>query len=448
MNKIQVEKFKVVPDAKIYGALGHTGMSFREAISELIDNCIDARVPDNKLSIEIELDEENGCIRIRDNGKGMTKEEAKNAIILGSSSKKDKLGLFGLGLKTAGLSLGNVITIITKNGSDQKYQIEFDRTDFEKKSDWELNVKTVIDEEWQSGTLIVIADLREAISYSKADRLHTYFADRYGTFIKSGDVEISINNTLCEPAAPEYILEQNISLKTKRGDMIKGFLRVQTKRSIKSQEYGFDLYKNGRLIRSNDKIGLGGEHPEKALIRGEFDLSFAEVNFTKNDFMREREKFKAAENEIKNFIKPLIPLFSTKNLNKEKIAKLMQIQKKSNKILNLNDFKELLVKVTEMEETEDEEAGTEESGDKTGSEETEDGDNGIKGIPTQTSFLTLIDQHSSFLGQISAAMNDIRSDSEAISKLSDDSWSKTKLEEYSESLYNAAKETKDFLKNL
>jgi len=342
-KNIVIERFDVKPDVRLYGRLGHVGYSLKDAISELVDNAIDARIPGKKLSVEIEFDESNQMIVVSDNGRGMVKEEAKNAIILGKSEKKGDLGFFGLGLKTAGLALGNIIVIQTKQEkSDQGYTVEFDRQEFEKKSKWQLFIKSFNDSSKESGTKIIISDLLVNLNVSKADRVNNYFADRYKSFIKSGEVELFVNGCMCDPVEPDYIMEEPLSIKTARGDLITGFLRIQTKRLQRKQEYGFDLYKNKRIISSCDKIGFNGQHGEKALICGELNLDFCKVNFTKNAFLEQTEKYKAAENAIKQYLKPLMPLFNTKNLKKEKIEMLLEHQRKTKKIPSLKEFKELI----------------------------------------------------------------------------------------------------------
>ena len=82
-TKMKIEKFNAVPDTKIYGHLGQVGYNLRDAISELVDNSIDARIPGKKLKIDLELDEFSKEVSIKDNGKGIIqKVNNRGKIIL------------------------------------------------------------------------------------------------------------------------------------------------------------------------------------------------------------------------------------------------------------------------------------------------------------------------------------------------------------------------------
>jgi hypothetical protein len=438
-ENIQIEKFKVIPDPKLYGKLGQVGYSLRDAICELVDNSIDSRVEGKKLNVEIDLDEENQVIRIKDDGKGMSKENIKDAIILGKSDKKDKLGFFGLGLKTAGLSLGNIITIKSRSErSEQVHMIEFDRTDFEKRSDWELQVKSLGDDLFGKGTTIILNDLLVRLNYSKADRLNNFFAERYKSFINSGELNLSVNSFKCEPNKPTYIMEEKISLKTKRGDRITGYLRIQTKRLQRTQEYGFDLYKHGRIISSNDKIGFNGLHGEKALICGELNLDFCDTVYTKNAFIKGNLKYSATNNEIKEYLKPLFPLFTTKNLKKDLIDGLLQIQKETGKIPNLEEFKKQITKIK---------GGkiviNDEEKDKIKIEVLETKD--LISIPKSAELISHIEMHSDSLGKFSKAIEAIKKSNEDMKQISESTMTQALLEGYVESLTSIAKQTRTLL---
>src|SRR3989344_8881433 len=97
---MKTEKINITPDKSLFPKLGQTGYTVAEALSELIDNSIDAR--DKKVNIDIMIDKNKGVIIIEDDGSGMDKSIASQSIILGNSSKKEgELGKFGIGLKTS-----------------------------------------------------------------------------------------------------------------------------------------------------------------------------------------------------------------------------------------------------------------------------------------------------------------------------------------------------------
>ena len=135
--KERVEFVDVTPHRSIMLKLGQSGYSLSEALAELIDNSIDASLPEKKLNIDISLDEKK--ISIVDNGSGMPKDVASKVLKLGFSTKEglSTLGKFGLGLKTSCLSLGKSFDIKTSPvGSDEEYSVSFDEDSWMKSGEW------------------------------------------------------------------------------------------------------------------------------------------------------------------------------------------------------------------------------------------------------------------------------------------------------------------------
>ena len=111
---------RVVPTkaARLMAAIARIGYDPEVALCDLLDNSIDA----GATYINIECMTPDGASKdiagyvIADNGRGMTEETLLNAFALGAERdyKSGSLGKFGIGMKSAGLSLGNKIKIITK----------------------------------------------------------------------------------------------------------------------------------------------------------------------------------------------------------------------------------------------------------------------------------------------------------------------------------------------
>lgn len=130
--------------------IGQTGYSVSQAVAELVDNAIDARCEGKLLSVEVVFNSEKGFIEVADDGAGMSEETAANSIRLAHSGKTNKLGEFGLGLKTAATSLGKKFRITTnEKGSPEEYVLEYDEDKWLREGDWtkhEMQVKTGIAE--------------------------------------------------------------------------------------------------------------------------------------------------------------------------------------------------------------------------------------------------------------------------------------------------------------
>lgn len=96
-------------------ALQHLGYDNYVAVCDIIDNCIDAEAT----RIEVEVGSTDGSlhIMIADNGTGMDKKTLDQALRLGSDCPHlnlSDLGKYGMGLSTAGMSLANRTTVLTR----------------------------------------------------------------------------------------------------------------------------------------------------------------------------------------------------------------------------------------------------------------------------------------------------------------------------------------------
>jgi hypothetical protein len=103
---------------KVTDALSRIGYSIEEAAADLVDNAIDAGA--TKVLLRFVHDgSEIRRILVADNGKGMTHQELLSAMQFGSARERgpDSLGKFGMGLKTAALSQGRSLTVVSRKRS-------------------------------------------------------------------------------------------------------------------------------------------------------------------------------------------------------------------------------------------------------------------------------------------------------------------------------------------
>ena len=103
---------------KLLDSLRYLGYDSLYAISDLVDNCVDAGA--ENVWIVIKRSESGELIiQIADDGEGMTEAVLDQATRLGSETDRDigtDLGRFGMGLVTATLSLGLRLRIVTRTG--------------------------------------------------------------------------------------------------------------------------------------------------------------------------------------------------------------------------------------------------------------------------------------------------------------------------------------------
>ena len=120
---------EIPPNAKrLIGALRQIGYSFEQAISDLIDNSINAHA--KNVVIRFITSEDNiVSVVIADDGIGMSPTKLVGAMKFGSDEEASSgsLGKYGMGLKLASLSHARALTVVTngkKGVSARRWTIE------------------------------------------------------------------------------------------------------------------------------------------------------------------------------------------------------------------------------------------------------------------------------------------------------------------------------------
>ena len=111
---------EVIPSARrLITSLRDMGYDFAAAVADLVDNSIEARA--TLVAIDIEFDGDDSWVRVADNGRGMTTAELKEAMRYGAERdyKKEDLGKFGLGLKTASMSQCKRLSVASRINPDR-----------------------------------------------------------------------------------------------------------------------------------------------------------------------------------------------------------------------------------------------------------------------------------------------------------------------------------------
>lgn len=292
-------ELNITPDKSLIQKLGLTGYRTEQALAELIDNSIDARLEKKTLHVKIELDFNRKIIKITDDGSGMNLKELEAGLTIAKGTKEDeKLGKFGLGMKSACSTLGKSITIITtKPDSTKEYVVKYDEDEWlsNKSLTW-TNFKAEERDKHDTwhGTIIILDKLKVSLYPNQVSTFKNRFGIRYGPFLKNGQVVLQINTLLCRPVEPELQdgSKKILEIKLPGGKVINGWIGLFKKRSIKG-DYGLHLFKNGRLIRAYEKFGIR-PHPEVAKIVGELELDHVPVNFHKTGFLEDSQEYKEA----------------------------------------------------------------------------------------------------------------------------------------------------------
>jgi hypothetical protein len=308
INKI-ISKYniKITPDKSLLPKIGDSGHNIYEAIAEFIDNAIDAMTDEQRLGLEqlvitITINVKKNSFSITDNGKGMDRDTLEKAAKLGLSEKEEgKLGSYGIGMKSGLMTLSTAFSISTAvKGNVYRSEFDYDFVEWSKDPDkWELPARDISKNPDEHGTTIKIGNAKVTLTPAKTQHLKSDIAKRYRSFILSKSVKIIVNKTIVGVDEINWTdgYPVNFNVPTKYGE-IYGKIGLMKESSQKGY-YGFDIFRNGRMIVTNSKFAIG-EHATIARIAGEIHLNFIKVSHEKNRFMNDSPEYEAAELACRN----------------------------------------------------------------------------------------------------------------------------------------------------
>lgn len=162
------------PGALLMSSMRAVGYSLQTAIADIVDNSISAHA--SQVDIFFDAGVEVPFLAVLDNGDGMSKSEAREAMTLAGNPATDDrddddLGRFGLGLKTASLSQCRQLTVLTKKDGEIT-ALSWDLDVIESTRRWSLGV--LDDEEaWELPYAEKLKDVDHGtlVVWRKLDRL-------------------------------------------------------------------------------------------------------------------------------------------------------------------------------------------------------------------------------------------------------------------------------------
>lgn len=177
-----------------------------QAVGDLVDNSVDAEA--DRILIYVSPSE----IIIVDNGDGMDKNDLKKAITPWGSSeqgpRKGKRGVYGIGLKSASFSLGEVLEIHTKKEHGTFYHLPLDYNDLVKRKDKFFNYSTKETDLWKKyklnhGTIIRIAKVnKRKVLQPAIDKLKGEIGLMFFRLIEKSKITILVNDEKVAPLNP------------------------------------------------------------------------------------------------------------------------------------------------------------------------------------------------------------------------------------------------------
>lgn len=367
---------------KLLNAVASIGYDVEVALCDLMDNSFDAEAKNVYLHIE-ELYEDGEATEfvskyiISDDGCGMDESSLINAFTLGSDRNygNGSLGKFGLGLKSAGLSLGDKITIVSKtNGIDIPSCAILSLKDVEDAGEYQISIGEATEEfldlwdgysvNTDSGTILIIDAINEGQSISNEfiEFLTRYCGQVYHMSIEDdkNPVNLYINNNKILPIDPLFMDEANkngalsnidewdgkkthLLIKDTELNLDNGITctiaatnlihppsfeieggvdaqqnarqkyQVDTDPYTKKPRHGFYIYRNRRIIVMAERFhGLVSSATQAWAFRGRLMFDESADNILALDVKKRHMKLpKSARSNLKN----LVSIYQTKSIN-------------------------------------------------------------------------------------------------------------------------------------
>lgn len=298
--------------ARVLFGISRIGYTPASAICDIIDNSVTAKA--ENVSVFIKKKNESYNLNKKDNveeyliiddGNGMSEKELDNALDLGSSDElysENTLSKFGLGLKSASFAQGERLEVISGNGKElhkeyvdlQEIQEEYFSVETELTDEDKELVEKYFKNKLQ-GTIIRISKIRNnnhPSIKSTIDELKEKIGVIYYYFLKKR-LHIFIENEEIEAFDPLFVDEagsSNLDENIWDGKSVQWLLKptdieldegvngkieitmlphprvrkdegisdasIRTKYHISANNYGFYVYRNGRLINWANKLDI------------------------------------------------------------------------------------------------------------------------------------------------------------------------------------------------
>ncbi|MCE5280355.1 MAG: ATP-binding protein [Planctomycetaceae bacterium] len=318
-------KKKLPPNpSRLIEGLRDTGYDFNTALADIVDNSVDAGA--DLVDIRIQMDTDGDIlVTVADNGCGMDEQTLLDGMTYGAQGSGDpqRLGKFGLGLKTASTAFCRRLAVVTRSsGKADPLKATWDLDHVVKVSEWELLMeepkKAEIDllnkaANNHSGTLVIWDKVDRVLkAYANpggsaarnaiervADSFRQHAGMIYQRFLDPKDkrartITMNLNgipieawNPFCEDEEEtEMVASEKVPVESESGKKthftIRAFI-LPRKEQFTSEEahararlsnsmQGIYIYRENRLIHPADWIGMFSKEPHLTLLRVEFSF--------------------------------------------------------------------------------------------------------------------------------------------------------------------------------
>lgn len=278
-----------------------------DALQELVDNAIDARIPGQMLQLDLTI--RPGSLALTAvGGLGMSPGQIERDYLRwGSSPKKsgNRIGRYGQGGKAAIGHLGDRFTIVAGPVGDHRAYLFQDDSyrDRSRLRTYELSeqAKPVAADLGYVRIEIGAVDKR-----LDALRAQSRLAEVYRPLFAAGAVDMRINRALIQPRPWPLDERRPVSVRA-QGHLVRGWYGLLPD-PPPDVTPGIRVYHLGRLIGDPEWFGHPGPalHPGLARLIGELELPHVPVTMNKTDFERDSAAWQAIESRMHRLLAPVV----------------------------------------------------------------------------------------------------------------------------------------------
>ncbi|MBN1765048.1 MAG: ATP-binding protein [Sedimentisphaerales bacterium] len=355
---------KNLPNAgKLIQSLRHLDYHSISAVCDIVDNSLDANASQIWVNIISNHDKGVGVIEIIDDGVGMDIDILDQALKLGSETNKNPmcdLGLYGMGLITASISMGRRLEVYTKSENspfmlgiqdvdsivelndfikEMREMTEQEIAEFSQKIlDLEKKHKIKIDKNRQyekvhSATLVRITKIDKmewARSKAFEEALKRNMGQTFRKFIQAEKCHFYVNGievNAIDPIndyEPKILHDDRIELNGEEINIrvaeLKDYgMEINRSKGLNIQNQGFYVLRNNREIASGETFSLFTKHNDYNLLRIEFSYPATLDSILNTTFSKQKMKLEQnVADKLKVSCNPFIRQVSRNSKQKQK----------------------------------------------------------------------------------------------------------------------------------
>jgi hypothetical protein len=295
-------------DPQLTASLFANYRSAVDALLELVDNAIDARIADQPMTVDIGL--RPGSVSITAvGGQGMSPGQLERDYLRWGASPKrggDRIGRYGQGGKAAIGHLGNRFVVVAGAPGDPHVHAfrDDDYRDRSRLRTYELERRRKPVDAALGYVHIEIGDVDKRLD---PVRVRARLAEAYRPLLVAGDVTMRVDRVPVAADAWRLVEEAPIAVRA-GGRIVRGWFGLLDDPPPPASVPGIRVYHLGRLIGDPVWFGHGGPAQVPALARlvGEVELPHVPVTMNKSDVDRDSPAWLAVEARLHRLLAPTV----------------------------------------------------------------------------------------------------------------------------------------------